>query len=178
MELIKRLMLSLILASAFALSIPPRSLAHAVQRPTSAQQTTKPPQGTPAAVKLEQLLTQSGYSFTKAADNVWVIKFRGKALPELNIIVTTTQALAIIGAVVVEKKNLKPSPELNYNLLKLNHKFDRVKIGIDDDEDLFVRVEVGARVLDLQEFKDNVEQVAAATDEVFAAIRPSVTTSE
>jgi len=55
--------------------------------------------------------------------------------------------------------------------LKFNHRVDRVKIGLDDDGDTFVRVDLSLRVLDAQEFKLNVEQVAAGADEVFAGIQ-------
>lgn len=41
-----------------------------------------------------------------------------------------------------------------------------------DDEDLFVRAEVFARLFDLEEFKSYMDQVAAGTDKVHAAIKP------
>ncbi len=50
--------------------------------------------------------------------------------------------------------------------MKFNHHVDRVKIGLDDDGDTFVRVDLSLRLLDAQEFKLNVEQVAAGADEL------------
>jgi hypothetical protein len=138
----------------------------------------EPPQGaqkSSSATKLAQILDQSGYTFTKAADNVWVIPFKGKALTEFSVFITSVEDIVVIGAVVAEKKNMKVTPEMMQKLLRLTHNLDRVKIGFDDEEDLFVRVEVSARVLDTEEFKANTEQVAAAADEVFAAIKPFVT---
>lgn len=137
------------------------------------------PQAKPgSAAKLAQILDQSGYTFTKAADNVWVIKFQGKSLSDFTVFVTSAEDIIVIGAVVAEKSRMKVTPEMTYKLLRLTHNLDRVKIGFDDEEDLFVRVEVSARVCDTQEFKANTEQVAAAVDEVYAAIKPFVTATK
>ena len=63
-------------------------------------------------------------------------------------------------------------------LLKLNGELDRVKIGIDGEGDTFVRIDLSVRRMDEEEMKENIEQVAAATDVVYAAIKPYVTTSK
>ena len=55
-------------------------------------------------------------------------------------------------------------------LLHLNSTLDRVKIGYDDDGDLFVRCDSSVRVLDAKEFHAIVDQVSAATDEVYKGI--------
>src|SRR3712207_3228595 len=90
----------------------PESFARseAAQRRAGAQSKTARP-AAPSAAKLAQILDRSGYTYEKAADQVWVIKFRGKALPEINLIVTTTDEVAIIGAIIADGKNLRPSPE-------------------------------------------------------------------
>jgi hypothetical protein len=59
-------------------------------------------------------------------------------------------------------------------LLRANSSFDRVKIGFDDDGDLVVRTDLSLRILDLQELKDNAEQVAAASNELYETIAPSL----
>ena len=60
-------------------------------------------------------------------------------------------------------------------LLRLNEDLDRVKIGIDQSGDVFVRIDLSVRTVDAQELKENIKQLAAATDEVFAAIKPFIT---
>jgi hypothetical protein len=120
--------------------------------------------------KLALILEQSGYSYTKAAENVWVVKFKGKSLLEFSVFVASAEDLVVIGAVVAPKKSMNVTPEMMFKLLRLVHSIDRVKIGFDDDEDLFVRCEVAARTLDLDAFKADIEQVAAGTDQVHAAI--------
>ena len=122
--------------------------------------------------KLAGLLERSGYSYKKAADNVWVVTFKGNSLADINVIVTSVEGLIVMGAVVAEKKSMQVTPEMMRKLLKLSHEIDRVKIGLDSDDDLFVRSEVSARLFDLEEFKSDMQQVSAASDQVHAAIKP------
>jgi hypothetical protein len=122
--------------------------------------------------RLAGLLEQSGYTYKKAADNVWLVNFKGNSLADINVIVTSAEGLIIMGVVVAEKSAMRVTPEMMRKLLKLTHEIDRVKIGFDNDDDLFVRSEVNARLFDLEEFKSDMQQVAAASDKVHAAIKP------
>jgi hypothetical protein len=134
-------------------------------------------QDKPPAI-IARLLDQSGYTYTKAADGVWAIAFRGKALAEFNVIITTQQDIVVIFVIVAGKKELKATPEVMGKLLKLNGELDRVKIGIDGEGDTFVRIDLSVRRMDQEEMKTNIEQVAAAADVVYAAIKPHVTTGK
>ena len=124
--------------------------------------------------KLAQILERSGYTYKKAADNVWVANFKGDSLTDIHVIVTSAEGLIVMGVVVAEKSAMQVTPEMMRKLLKLTHEIDRVKIGFDNDDDLFVRAEVSARLFDLEEFKFDMQQVAAASDKVHAAIKPFV----
>ncbi len=125
-----------------------------------------------SATKIAQLLEESGHSYGKASTNVWTVKFKGNNLEDVNVIVIGHDGMLIMVSVVAEKKDYKASPELLMKLLRLNDDYDRLKIGIDDDGDLFVRIDLTLRVVDAQEFKTNVEQVSAAADEIQAVIKP------
>jgi hypothetical protein len=137
------------------------------------------PKAEPKAAKspprMLEILEASGYSYTKAKDNVWTIPFQGKTLAQFNVFVALSSNLVVIGAVPVEKKNLNVTPELMRKLLQFNEDLDRVKVGIDEEGDLFIRVDSSLRVMDAEEFKAIVEQVAAATDVVYSGIRQFVT---
>ena len=122
--------------------------------------------------KVARLLEESAYPYSKSANNVWSIPFQGKALPNFLLVASVEQDILVLFVVVAEKKDLKVTPEMMQRMLKLNGDLDRVKIGFDKDGDAFVRVDLSVRVLDVQEFKANVEQVAAAADEVYTAIKP------
>src|SRR5258707_7692766 len=77
--------------------------------------------------RLAQVLERSGYAYKKAADNVWVVTFKGN----FKIFVTSAENLIIMGAVVEPKSSMKVGPELMFKLLRLTHDIDRVKIGFD-----------------------------------------------
>jgi hypothetical protein len=131
-------------------------------------------QDKPSAV-VARLLDQSGYSYTKASENIWTIKFKGKKFPQFDLIATTHQDLAVIFVVIAKKADFSLPPELMRKLLQMDADLDRVKVFVDDDGDAGVRVDLSIRKLDLEELKTNVEQVAAAADEVYAAITPFMT---
>jgi hypothetical protein len=151
-------------------------------RPKAGAQTAEAP--APAGdvpAKIARLLDQSGMTYTKAGEGVWTMKFQGEALGEFGLFVATTPApseLVVVGVVVASKAEFKPSQELFLNLLRFNGGADQVKVGVDDDGDIFLRAEVNGRLLDAREFKAVVEQVAAAANQVrgqnksFFAARP------
>jgi hypothetical protein len=61
-----------------------------------------------------------------------------------------------------------------FKLLRIVHDIDRVKIGFDDDEDLFLRAEVTNKCFDVDAFKSTMDQISAGTDKVYAAIKTSL----
>lgn len=130
------------------------------------------------SAKIASLLENSGYPYTKAANSVWAVPFEGKVLPKFNVVASTEQDMLVLFVIVAEAKNLRVTPELMRTMLKLNGDLDRVKIGIDKDGDAFVRIDLSVRILDSQELKANIEQVAAAADELYKAIRPFISASK
>lgn len=126
--------------------------------------------------KIARLLDQSGYSYTKVDEGVWTVKFKGKAFSDFNVMIFPAADTLVVMVVVAEKKSMKGNPpEMMYKLLKSNFNADFVKIGLDDDDDFVVRADLRIRTLDLQEFKETVEQVAAFADQVFTTVRPFMT---
>jgi hypothetical protein len=55
-------------------------------------------------------------------------------------------------------------------MMKANGDFDYVKIGFDQDGDIFVRADIPPSA-DLASFKAVVEQVAAAADEFYGRVK-------
>ena len=159
------------LLSIFALaygSTPQPTLAH----PSARAQTTP----SSSAVKTESFLRQSGYKYQKLSGEVWIIKRQGENISDLQMLVATGSDFVIVGVIVAVKKDIRATPAMYQKLLKLNHSQDYVKIGFDDDDDLFVRTEVRTRTLDLQDFKATVERVAAAADKVYGDMSPFIIT--
>jgi len=115
-----------------------------------------------AEAKVDLWLKDSGYSFRKTGKTTWLINHRDLSSSEMPMLVAAGQDFVVIGVVVEFKKNLSFTKDSMFKLLRMNHSLDYVKIGFDDDEDLFVRAEVKTRLLDLQEFKTIVERCARA----------------
>ena len=78
----------------------------------------------------------------------------------------------VVGVIVAVKDNMRSSADLSFRLLKLNHSADYVKVGFDEDDDLFVRVEERIRIVDLQEFKAMVEKVDSSADTAYETVKP------
>ena len=125
-----------------------------------------------SAEKVAILLDKSGYSFRKASNNVWVVSFTGKQIADIQVIITTVPDLLLAGITVAKKGQMRPTADFFYKLLKLAHSYDLVKVGLDSDDDLFVRVEAKMRTMDVDEFKAYVKQAAAAADEIYGQIKP------
>ena len=142
-----------------------------------AQAQEKPKIDKASATKIVQMLEESGHTYGKSADNVWVVKFRGNTLEDIAVITIGHENMLILVSVIAEKKDFKASPELMMKLLQLNDDYDRLKVGIDKEGDMFVRIDLSLRVTDVQEFKLNVEQVSAAADEIATAIKPFMVTA-
>lgn len=127
-----------------------------------------------SAEKVAILLDKSGYSFRKASNNVWVVSFTGKQIADIQVVITTTPDLLLAGITVAKKSRMRPTAEFFYKLLKLAHTYDLVKVGLDTDDDLFVRIEAKLRTMDVDEFKAYVKQTAAAADEIYGQIKPLI----
>lgn len=128
-----------------------------------------------SAEKAAILLDKSGYSFRKASNNVWVVSFTGKQITDIQIVITTAPDFLLAGITIAKKRQMRPTAEFFYKLLKLAHTYDLVKVGLNSDDDLFVRVEVKMRSMDVDEFKAYVKQTAAAADEIYGEVKSLLT---
>jgi hypothetical protein len=80
----------------------------------------------------------------------------------------------VIFVTVVEKRRMPVTTDFLHTLLKFNHEFDRVKVGLDADDDLSVRIDAPLRLADAQEFHDIVTQIKNASDEIYGKIEPQL----
>ena len=122
--------------------------------------------------RIDKLLKQAGYTFTKKNDTVWVIQQHGDNLGDFREILAVGDGLLVIFVTIARDADIPRTAELEYKMLQLNHQMDRVKVEIDDDGDAAVRSDVTVRTLDAAELKEQVHQVAASADEVYGAMKP------
>jgi hypothetical protein len=125
--------------------------------------------------KLAQILDKSGYPYRKATDNIWVVSLKGKSITDMDVFISSAETLIVMGVVIATKSKLRLTPEMMFKVLRLVHDIDRVKIGFDADEDLFLRAEFNSKCLDVEEFKSTIAQVANGSDLLHAAIKPFLT---
>ena len=119
------------------------------------------------------LLEKSGYSYTKVSDGVWEVPGTGKNLKEFGIRLALADDILLVMVKLIDRKDLKPQPAFLTKLLELNHKFDSIKIALSEDM-LYLRMDTHLRLLDNQELKYLVEQIANAADETYPQIKQFV----
>jgi len=122
------------------------------------------------AAKVAQLTKASGYDFSQKTPSVWAADFEGKNLKNFRLIVAIQDDVLVTFVTVADKARMPVNIAFMRKLLRYNSTLDRVKIGYDDDGDLFVRCDASVRVLDAKEFHSIVDQVSAASDEVYKGI--------
>ena len=125
--------------------------------------------------RVSALLSASKIKFVKHSGSktaAWTIDRRGIERGEFQVVVTVKSDLLIVFVTVEQKARLQRTPELDQKLLKMSHQFDFAKIGIDDDDDVFVRIDTHLRLLDSAALVEIVEQVARVTDIVYLALKP------
>jgi hypothetical protein len=126
----------------------------------------------PASPKIQTFMRDATFPYTKVKPDIYLIHFQGKALKKFNIVVTQGEGLILLFAVVASKHEYKPSTELGTKLLKAAWNADRVKIGLDDEDAIVARIDLSLRLTDKRDFDQSVDQLAAAADQTFEAIKP------
>jgi hypothetical protein len=125
-----------------------------------------------AAARLGTLVDQSGYRSKKFSGSAWAVYVNGADGREWRVLCAADPDLFVIGIVVAEKRTMRLTEEALRLLLRLEHGNDFVKIGLDAQDDLFVRSEVKIQDFNLADFKTLVRQNIKVAEAVQAAIKP------
>jgi hypothetical protein len=125
------------------------------------------------ASQVVALLEKSGYSYTKVSDGVWEVPGTGKNMKEFGIRLTLADDILLVMVKLADRKDLKLQPALLTKLLELNHKFDSIKLAL-SEEMLYLRMDTHLRLLDNQELKYLVEQIANGAEETYPQIKQFV----
>jgi hypothetical protein len=126
------------------------------------------------SARIEQMLKETGFKFTTHNPTTWSIDFDRKNLGKFKVIMSTGSDILVTFAILAKKANINKSPKMMDTLLSANHEYDYVKVGLDKDGDMFVRIDTLMRTLDSRALKDVINQVANASEEVFIKIAGSV----
>jgi hypothetical protein len=127
--------------------------------------------------KMVSLMQANNYNFvTTKSPTVWVIHFTGTHLKDTKVVLAldVDNYQMVIFVTVVEKRRMPVTTDFMHTLLKFNHEYDRVKVGLDADDDLSVRIDAPLRLADAAEFKDIVTQIKNASDEIYGKVEPQL----
>lgn len=130
----------------------------------------RPQTKTKGAPEIVALLEKSGYTYTKVSDGVWEIPGTGKNLKEFGIRLALADDILLVMVKIADRKDLKLQPALLTKLLELNHKFDSIKLSLSEDM-AYLRMDTHLRLLDGEELKYLVTQIANAADETYPQVK-------
>jgi hypothetical protein len=117
--------------------------------------------------KIDGFIKHSGYQYKDFGKGIWGMKG-----PAGTILVVTTADTLVMGMVVPTQGKVKVTAESMSDLLKLTHDLDYLKVGIDDDNDIFIRTEQRIRLLDQAAFDDLVKRVTTGYERTLAKLAP------
>jgi nicotinic acid mononucleotide adenylyltransferase len=119
---------------------------------------------------MDAMLKQTGYTYTTHNATTWSIDLSRKNLGKVKVILSTGSDILVTFVIVAKKAAIQKTPQMMETLLTANHDYDYTKIGLDKDGDMFVRVDMPLRTIDATELKSIIDQVANASDEVYAKV--------
>jgi hypothetical protein len=130
-------------------------------------------QSKPAATGLLAVLEKSGYSYSKVTDGVYEVPATGKNLKQFPLRLTQADDVLVVIAKIADRKDLTINQAAAQKLLELNDDFDVVKFAL-SDEMLYARIDIHVRLVDAEEMKYLVEQMARVVDEAYVHIKPFI----
>jgi len=112
-------------------------------------------------------LKSSGLDYKKPNEIAWIVNYENET-----ILVGAQDDFFLAGVVVAQKGQFRETAESLSEILKLVHEIDFVKIGLDNDGDLFVRTERKGNTMEKQEFVDYIGIVSRAAKTVRTRLQP------
>jgi hypothetical protein len=127
-----------------------------------------------ATTSVASALQQTGLTYRKNSDAVWVVTFKSSSSTAIDVIINAQSELVVVFAVVARAPKL--SAEQLRDLLKASYSANFAKLAIDGDGDLLSLCEIAIKGLTVQQLRTAIEEVAntgeAAADLVRASPPP------
>jgi hypothetical protein len=157
--------------------ISPRGVAAILAASLTLVAQAQSPSPQPDVERLEGIVAQSKFTgMARKIDSpkqpVWTIKRKGESLKEFEVIFIVKNGVLVTFVTVAPKANLRRTPELLEKMMKMNYQYDTVKIGFDEDDDAYVRIDQRLRIVDVQEFNQIIDQVSLAADTLHTELKP------
>ena len=130
------------------------------------------------ADKLVRLLKEDGYDYkTTTSATVFVVHFAGNNMKDIKVVLAVggdSDSDLVTFVTVTPKATMPTTADFRYTLLKFNQEYDQIKVGLDGDDDLSVRIDASMRVADGAYLKRIIDQVKQSSDEIYGKIQPSL----
>lgn len=117
-----------------------------------------------AIAKVRQFLKKSPYKVEAVTKNIWTLDNR--------VIVTAEADYVIAFSILARKAHYQPTADALSAMLKYAGEADFIKIVIDLNDDLVLRIESKTKGMNQKDFDAMVEQVFAASDAAAAKLKP------
>ena len=138
--------------------------------PAKGQAQTKQASAKPGPSGLLGVLEKSGYTYTKVGDGIYEVPATGKNLKEFPLRLTQAEDIIIVIAKLADRKDVTIRDPFTIKLLEMNDNYDVVKFAL-SAEMLYARIDIHARVVDVDELKSLVELMAHVVDEAYPEIK-------
>ncbi len=116
-----------------------------------------------------EALEQTGLTYRKSSDAVWVVRFRSSSSTPIDVIVNAQRDLVVVFAVVARAPRLSAA-QLR-DLLKASYTANFAKLAIDGDGDLLSLSEIALKGLTVQQLRTAIEEVANTGDAAADLVR-------
>jgi hypothetical protein len=123
--------------------------------------------------RLGELIAKAEGPYTKLAVGVWSTPYRGKNMPAITVRIAAAQGGIFFFVDLFERKSVSLSRNLLVKIAELNSDFDYGKVALSEDA-LLVRLDVRAKLIDLDEFKAMEAQTANIADQAYGVIKDFV----
>lgn len=123
-----------------------------------------------AAAAVENLLQQTGLKYFPGK-GVWILTRSGPNIGYFQLRLSHRSG-TLVTQVIISRKMVSGLGAAT-DILRLANKLEHVKVGLDADDDWFIRNESRLKSVDAEEFKLNIDRVAEAADRVYFALKQS-----
>ena len=122
--------------------------------------------------KIEKMLKELGSTYSvMPGSQAFAIPYQGKELREIAVVTVEVGPTVVLWADVAAGREVDLTPEVMKKLLEYNLKADFIKVGISDKGTITVQTEQSLLV-NTENFKELIDQVAAGADNVAALLKP------
>lgn len=128
--------------------------------------------GAPSAgqKRLEELVKGAEGPYTKVGAYAWSTPYKGKNLSGITVRIVAAEEGVFFFGDLFDRKSVALSRNLLLKVAELNSHFDYAKLALTEDS-LQVRLDVRAKLLDLEEFKALESQIASVADEAYPQLK-------